>query len=231
MAKKNEIATLEAALGHTFKNRSLVEQALTHVSLHSGQGAHYQRLEFLGDRVLGLVVAEMLHEAYPQATEGELSRRLAHLVRRETCAEVAADWGVAPHIRLGAGEKRSGLRNKDPILSDVCESLIAAVHLDAGFEAAKALVKRAFGPKMSEPGRAVRDAKSLLQEWALARGLPVPTYEETARSGPDHAPVFRIAAMVRGFDPCEAEGPSKRVAERAAAAAFLAREGVTGDDE
>lgn len=229
MAKRHELSTLEAALGHVFADKELLEQALTHVSLHSGQGKHYQRLEFLGDRVLGLVVAEMLHAEFPDATEGELSRRLAHLVRRETCAEVASAWGVAPFIRLGSGEKRSGLRNKDPILADVCEALIAAVHLDAGFDVARDLVRRTFGPKMAEPGRAVRDPKSLLQEWALARGLPVPTYQETARSGPDHAPVFRIAAIVKGFDACEAEGLSKRAAEREAAAAFLAREGVDGD--
>lgn len=228
MTKKNELATLESRLGHVFRDRALLEQALTHVSLHSGQGAHYQRLEFLGDRVLGLVVAEMLHEAFPDAAEGDLSRRLAHLVRRETCAEVASEWGVAPFIRLGSGEKRSGLRNKDPILADVCESLIAAVHLDAGFDTARCLVLRSFGPKMSEPGREERDPKSRLQEWALARGLPVPTYEEKARSGPDHAPIFRIAALVRGYEPSEAEGPSKRIAERMAAEAFLAREGVTG---
>jgi ribonuclease-3 len=229
---KTDLATLEATLGYTFQNRKLIERALTHVSALPGSnaaGPHYQRLEFLGDRVLGLAVAEMLHRSFPEASEGELSRRLAHLVRRETCAEVAITWGVGPHLRIGAGEKRTGLRNKDAILADVCEAIIAAVYLDGGFESAQALVLRAFGPKMNEPGRSVRDGKSTLQEWALGRGLPVPVYQETGRSGPDHAPLFRIAAVVQGFEPCEAEGPSKRIAEQAAAAAFLAREGVTGD--
>jgi ribonuclease-3 len=225
--RKPDISALEEAIGHRFADRTVLDQALTHISALPGTpagGPHYQRLEFLGDRVLGLAVASLLYRTYPTASEGELSRRLAHLVRRETCAEVAAAWDVGPHIRLGIGEMQSGLRKKEAILADVCESLIAAVYLDAGFAAATALVERGFGPKMSEPGRAVRDPKSALQEWALSLSLPAPVYREVERSGPDHAPVFRIAAIVEGYEPCEAVGRSKRLAEQAAATGFIRRE-------
>ena len=227
---KAGIGDLEETIGHRFADRRLAERALTHISALPGSpadGPHYQRFEFLGDRVLGLAVAHMLFRAFPEASEGELSRRLAHLVRRETCAEVAASWDVSRHVILGAGERQSGLRQKQALLADVCEALIAAVYLDAGFEAATAVVERAFGPKMDEPGRSVRDAKSTLQEWAMGRGLPTPRYLEVARSGPDHAPMFRISAVVEGFAPADAEGRSKRLAEQAAAAAFLQREGLT----
>lgn len=228
---KPGFAELEEAIGHRFTDRSLAERALTHISALPGspaEGPHYQRFEFLGDRVLGLAVADMLFRAFPQATEGELSRRLAHLVRRETCAEVATAWSVSRHVILGVGERQSGLRKKEALLADVCEALIAAVFIDGGYAAAVAVVERAFGPKMDEPGRSVRDAKSSLQEWAMGRGLPAPRYDEVARSGPDHAPQFRIAAVVSGFDPIEAEGRSKRLAEQAAAQAFLRREGLGG---
>ncbi|PSC03237.1 ribonuclease III [Alsobacter soli] len=229
---KPDLSALEETLGHSFSDRSHLERALTHISALRGtpsNGPHYQRLEFLGDRVLGLVVAQMLFEAFPKASEGELSRRLGHLVRKETCAEVAKGWDVGPYIRLGPGEIQSGLRKKDAILGDVCEAVIAAVYLDGGFEPARALVERDFGPKMSEPGRAKRDPKTMLQEWALAQARPIPTYEERDRSGPDHAPMFRIAARVDGFRECEGEGPSKRIAEQSAAEAFLRREGVLKD--
>jgi len=231
---KAGLAELEAALGHRFVDRGLAQRALTHISALPGapaDGPHYQRFEFLGDRVLGLAVAHMLFRAFPEASEGELSRRLAHLVRRETCAEVAAAWQVGRHVILGAGERQSGLRQKQALLADVCEALIAAVYLDAGFDAATMVVERAFGPKMDEPGRSVRDAKSTLQEWAMGRGLPAPRYDEVARTGPDHAPVFRISVGVDGFAAAEAEGRSKRLAEQAAATAFLQREGLVQPEQ
>ncbi|WP_293862087.1 ribonuclease III [uncultured Alsobacter sp.] len=235
MAKKSGLGKLEAAVGHVFADRTLLERALTHISALPGtpaDGPHYQRFEFLGDRVLGLVIADMLFRAYPAATEGELSRRLAHLVRRETCAEVAMAWDVPPHVILGLGERQSGLRRKEALLADVCEAILAAVYLDAGFDAARSVIEAAFGPKMAEPGRSVRDAKSALQEWAMGLGLPVPVYREVERSGPDHAPIFRIEACVNGFEPAWAEGRSKRLAEQAAAVAFLEREKVMqGDPE
>jgi ribonuclease-3 len=174
--------------------------------------------------VLGLAVADLLYREFPTGSEGDLSRRLGHLVRKETCAEVSVAWGAGEHIRVGASE--GGLRRKEAILADVCESLIAAVYLDAGFEAARGVVERAFGPKVGEPGRATRDPKSMLQEWALGQGRPVPVYTETDRTGPDHAPKFKVTAVVEGFEPCVGEGRSKRQAEMAAAEAMLRREGV-----
>jgi ribonuclease-3 len=230
--RKPDLADLESSIGHAFRDRNPLEKALTHISALHGtpsDGPHYQRLEFLGDRVLGLCVADMLFRTYPKASEGELSRRLGHLVRRETCAEVAAEWDIGPHIRLGIGEMQTGLRKKEAILADVCESVLAAIFLDGGFAAAQAVVERWFGPKMSEPGRALRDPKSALQEWALARGRETPVYRQRERSGPDHAPRFVVEAVVQGHEPTAGEGTSKRMAEQAAAEAFLRREGMMGE--
>jgi ribonuclease-3 len=224
---KPEIAALEARLGHEFADGDLMIRALTHVSAPStvgpGRGQSYQRLEFLGDRVLGLVVAEMLYEAYPDATEGELSMRLAKLVRRETCAEVAAEWDVGQYVVMGQGEARGGGRKKAAILSDVCESLIGAVFLDGGFAAAKALVTRSWRARMNADREPERDAKTAVQEWAQARALGSPRYVEIGRSGPAHLPQFVMQVELEGFEPQRGEASSKRAAEQAAARAFLQR--------
>lgn len=229
MRRRPDDAVLEAALGHAFSSRALLAEALTHVS---GGEVSYQRLEFLGDRVLGLAVADLLHRAHPGAVEGELSRRLADLVRRETCAQVAAAWEVGPHLRLGQGEEQAGARRNQTILADVCESVIGAVFLDAGYEAARALVERGFGGLLAASSRPSQDPKTALQEWAQGRGLPTPTYALLGRTGPDHAPVFRIAARVGGLDDGVGQGASKRAGEQDAARNLLVREGVwTGTDE
>ncbi|MGH6818238.1 MAG: ribonuclease III [Methylovirgula sp.] len=219
-----DIEPLETRIGHKFADADLASLALTHMSGATGRLTSYQRLEFLGDRVLGLAVAEMLYLSFPSAEEGELSRRLADLVRRETCAEVAQAWGVEPHLRLGEGERQAS--NKVAILSDVCESLIGAVFLDAGYAAAKTVVVRAFEPLMRAPHRPLRDPKTALQEWAQARGLDAPLYREVARAGPQHAPEFTMSVTAAGFEPAEAKGASKRGAEQAAALRFMAREGI-----
>ena len=221
-------AGLEARIGHVFARRELLEVALTHVSGASGDGRSYQRLEFLGDRVLGLVVAEMLFTEFPDANEGELSRRLAGLVRKESCAEVAADLGVGAHIRLGPSEIQAGGRSRPAILADVCEALIGAVFVDGGFPAAAAFVRTAWRDRMLAPRRALRDPKTMLQEWAQGRGRPTPVYEEVERSGPAHAPRFVISVTVPGSPPAEGAGTSKRAAEQAAAEALMARQGVGG---
>ncbi|HUI20379.1 MAG TPA: ribonuclease III [Methylocella sp.] len=223
MARQNrDLKALEERIGHVFANEKLIAAALTHVSSAAGRKREtYQRLEFLGDRVLGLAVAEMLYEAFPEADEGELSRRLAGLVRKESCAEIALAWKIEPHVRVG---EAGGVNMA--ILADVCESIIGAIFLDAGFGAAKAAVAAAFGARMLSPQHPLRDPKTLLQEWAQARGLPTPLYRETARSGPDHAPEFTISVEVPGYPQAEAKGYAKRVAEQAAAAAFIAREGI-----
>ncbi|MBV8661974.1 MAG: ribonuclease III [Hyphomicrobiales bacterium] len=227
-----ELVELEARLGHQFRQRDLMARALTHLSAPAAGGQEgrvqsYQRLEFLGDRVLGVVVADMLYEAFPQASEGELSMRLAKLVRRETCAAVAQEWDVGPHVVMGQGESRAGGRKKAAILSDVCESLIGAVYLDGGFEAARDLVARSWRARMSADVEPERDPKTAVQEWAQARALPAPRYVEVARSGPAHAPHFVMHVLLDGYDPEAGEASSKRAAEQAAAQAFLTRWSVS----
>ena len=230
MSRPNpDIGILERRVGHRFRDGALLARALTHVSAHGGERArehNYQRLEFLGDRVLGLAAADMLFGRFPEASEGELSRRLAELVRRETCAEVALAWDVGPFLTLGTGEKLSGGRRNTTILADVCEAIIGAVFLDAGFEAARGVIERAFADALAAPRRPLRDAKTALQEWAQGRGLPTPVYEILERSGPDHAPRFRIAARVEGLVEGVGLGPSKRIAEQDAAQNLLLREQV-----
>jgi ribonuclease-3 len=224
-----DVEALEARIGHVFADRNLIAAALTHVSAAAGRKREtYQRLEFLGDRVLGLAVSSMLYEAFPEAGEGELSRRLAGLVRKESCAEAAVAWGVDSCVRLGEIEQQTTTPNM-AILGDVCEAIIGAVFLDAGYEAARAVVTAAFGERMHAPGRPLRDPKTALQEWAQARGLPTPLYRETARSGPDHAPEFTISVELPGYRHAEAKGFAKRLAEQAAAADFIAREGIGQD--
>ncbi|CAJ0875212.1 Ribonuclease 3 [freshwater sediment metagenome] len=223
---KPDLAALEARVGHDFRDKDLLRWALTHVSASSHRPDSYERLEFLGDRVLGLAVAHMIYGGFPNDSEGELSRRLAALVRKETCAEVAELWGVGPHIRLGEGEAQAGGRKKRAILGDICEAIIGAVFLDGGAAAAERVVREAFGPKMHEAGRSLRDAKTALQEWAQARRLAPPRYRLVTRSGPDHAPSFELAVEIEGFAAAFGAGTSKRAAEQAAAAAFMSREGV-----
>ncbi len=225
---KPGIGALEARLGHSFSDPQLLQLALTHVSKAAGPSrtGSYQRLEFLGDRVLGLAVADILYAALSDSDEGELSRRLAGLVRRETCAAVAQAWEVGPHLVLGPGEIQGGGRRNQTILADVCESILGAVYLDGGYAAAKAVVQAAFRPEEETAAPRGRDAKSTLQEWAMARGLAIPRYEVVERSGPDHAPVFRIAVTVEGLEPGHGTGSSKRVAEQEAAGAVLEREGI-----
>ncbi|KRE17460.1 ribonuclease [Bosea sp. Root381] len=224
--KAPETSRLQATLGHVFTDQSLLATALTHMSAEGSRLQSYQRLEFLGDRVLGLSVADMLFERYPQAEEGDLSRRLADLVRKETCAEVAIAWNLGSFMRLGEGEILGGARKNKAILADACEAIIGAVFIDGGYPAARALIERAFGERMLKPVRPLRDAKTALQEWAQGQGYQTPTYSERGRSGPDHAPVFRVAARINGLADAEAQGTSKRLAEQAAAEAFLRREGL-----
>jgi ribonuclease-3 len=170
-----------------------------------------------------------LFRAFPKADEGELSRRLADLVRREACADVARAIDLGAALRLGASEVNAGGRMRTAILADVCEALVGAVYLDGGYDAAGTLVEQLWGERMRTPARPLRDAKTMLQEWAQARGLPTPTYKEVERTGPHHNPQFRVAVVLPGKQPAEGLGRSKRVAEQAAAAAMLEREGVKTD--
>ena len=222
---------LEERIGYHFADKDLLERAVTHISAASG-GARvnsYQRLEFLGDHVLGLVVSDMLFRAFPKANEGELSRRLADLVRKETCAEVAKAIDIGPALKLGSSESSAGGRLRTTILADACEALVGAVYLDGGYAAAESFVGRFWNDRMLKPPRPLRDPKTMLQEWAQARGLPTPTYRELARTGPHHNPKFRVAVELPDRPPAEGLGSSKRAAEQAAAAAMLTSVGVAAD--
>jgi len=230
--RRRSPAAIEERVGYHFADAALMEQALTHISALAGvrnRGSSYQRLEFLGDHVLGLVVSDMLFRAFPKADEGELSRRLADLVRKEACAEVARAIDLGEAIRLGASESNAGGRNRVAILADVCEALIGAVFLDGGYAAATDLIERLWGQRMRAPTRPLRDAKTMLQEWAQARGLPTPAYREVERRGPDHNPEFRVSVELRDRLPAEGIGRSKRSAEQAAASVMLSREGVAAE--
>jgi ribonuclease-3 len=227
------VSDLESRIGYRFNSLALVEHALTHISAVKGPrnpARSYQRLEFLGDHVLGLVVSDMLFRAFPRANEGELSRRLADLVRKEACADVARAIDLGPAIKLGGPEAQGGGRRRTTILADVCEALIGAVFLDGGFAEAANFVERFWRERMLAPVRPLRDPKTLLQEWAQGRGLPTPAYREVARTGPHHSPEFRVAVALPDREPAEGIGRSKRAAEQAAAAAMLAREGVGADE-
>lgn len=223
---------LQDRLGHRFRDPQLLTRALTHGSATARPGAaggSYQRLEFLGDRVLGLVVATMLHHAFPKAEEGELARRLNQLVRRETCADVARDLALGDALVLGESEAQTGGKRKTAILADVCEAVIAAVYLDGGLEAAQTLIERHWGPRMRTHAGPLRDAKTMLQEWAQARGKPAPRYDVLDRSGPDHAPSFTVGVTIEGEAPATGHGSSKRAAEQTAAESILRREGLWRD--
>ncbi|TCT11508.1 RNAse III [Tepidamorphus gemmatus] len=220
-------AELEAKLGYTFSDGSLLATALTHASAVAGTSRpSYQRLEFLGDHVLGLVMAHMLYERFPDADEGEMSRRLAALVRRETCAAVAREIDLGAFLRLGSGEVQSGGRAKEAILGDVCEAVIGAIYLDGGLDPAATFIRDHWDGRIDRDSRLLKDAKTSLQEWAHARGLAAPVYREVSRSGPDHAPQFEIEVSLPGIDSIRAVGGSKRAAEQNAAEALLVREGV-----
>jgi ribonuclease-3 len=232
MSRRKPTATLEQKIGHTFKDKSLLVQALTHVSAiaHGKVKVSYQRFEFLGDHVLGLVVSDLLLREYPRAQEGELSQRLADLVRAETCAKVAVELNLGAYIYFGTNEAKSGGRHKASILADVCEALIGAVFLDGGYKAAEKFVETYWKERALRSKSRLRDPKTLLQEWGQARGLPPPIYRQIERKGPDHKPVFRIAVELPGLGAAEGEGRTKRDAQQAAATMMLNRHGVELDD-
>ena len=212
MAAARKYKELEARLGYHFRSRDLLKKALTHASVRQAPGKRRdnERLEFLGDRVLGLAIAELLWEIYPAAAEGELARLYNRLVRGRTCAAVARELDIGPFLVLSDAEAESGGREKETILADACEAVLGAIFLEAGYETARDVVR----------------AKSLLQEWVQGQGLDLPAYVEIDRQGPDHAPIFTAEVRIKGRKPARGEGASKRSAEQAAATALLAREGV-----
>ena len=218
-----ELKAFQKRLGHQFEKPELLAQAVTHASMSSANRDDNQRMEFLGDRVLGLVMAEALLALDTGATEGQLAPRFNALVRKETCADVAREVDLGAVLRLGRSEMLSGGRRKQALLGDAIEAVIAAVYLDGGFDAAKDLILRLWGARVVEVDEDARVPKTAVQEWAQARGLKPPRYEEVQRQGPDHAPVFTIAARLATGESQEATAGSKRQAEQAAAQALLAR--------
>ena len=217
-----DIAAFSRRLGHDFARPELLVRALTHGSIATATRPDNQRLEFLGDRVLGLTLAEALFQADAGATEGQLAPRYNALVRGETCAEVAREIGLGEVLKLGRSEMMSGGRRKEALLADAMEAVIAAVYLDAGWPAARDLVLRLWGPRLRTVEGDARDAKTLLQEWAQAQGMPPPAYVQVERRGPDHAPVFVIEARLADGRAMRAEGAgTKRGVEQAAAQMLL----------
>ena len=235
MSGQRRAKGFEARLGYQFTNRALLKRALTHASVRTSAkkgGDHdNERLEFLGDRVLGLSIAELLIETYPGASEGELARIFNHLVRGETCADVARSIALGEQLILSESEAGSGGRDQVTILADACEAVLAAVFMDAGFEAARRVVRSHWTKRLDTLPVEPVDAKSALQEWAQGQGFELPKYKELSRQGPDHAPHFTTEVRVGGRKAptartAQGTGASKRAAEQSAATALLIQEGV-----
>lgn len=221
MAGPSDLDALEAALEHRFKNRALLERALSHASLNAAHS--YERLEFLGDRVLGLVVAQMLLDQFPDEDEGQIGRRFAVLVNAGSLGKIGASLGLAEHIRAGTGV------TNDAIVADVVEALIAAMYRDGGFVAAETFIRRIWAPLIETSSRPPQDPKTALQEWAQAGARGLPSYLDVGREGPDHAPSFTVEVRVDGVAPVKATGSSKRAAEREAASIMLGMLGIEHD--
>lgn len=227
--KGRSLEPLVRRLGYAFSDPGLLRRALTHSSARTSRSVarDNERLEFLGDRVLGLCIAEMLMEAFPDEEEGDLARRFNQLVRKEMCAAIAdEDWHLGGSMIMSGGEALSGGRRKITILGNACEAVLGAIYLDGGYATAREVVRRYWEPRLREADAAPTDAKTALQEWAQGMGLPLPAYAVTERKGPDHAPVFEVRVEVEGHEAALGEGASKRMAEQDAAEKMLIREKV-----
>ncbi|MGB3407992.1 MAG: ribonuclease III [Jannaschia sp.] len=223
MKLSRDLAAFQDRIGHAFTQPDLLVQAMTHSSLAAPSRPDNQRLEFLGDRILGLVMAEALMQTDTAAREGQLAPRFNALVRKETCADVARQIDLGAVLKLGKSEQITGGRRKLALLGDGMEALIAAVYLDSGLDAARDMILRLWGPRLEQVEDDARDPKTALQEWAQARAMVPPSYDVLDRSGPDHAPVFRIEARLPDGRSATGEATAKRAAEQAAARALLRR--------
>lgn len=217
-----EISALQQRLNYQFTRPELLRQAVTHASFKAAQGDDNQRLEFLGDRVLGLIMAEALLARDLDASEGQLAPRFNALVRKETCADIARALDLGAAMKLGRSEMLSGGRRKQALLGDAMEAVIAAIYLDGGLDAARDFILRQWKTAMAQVKTDARDAKTSLQEWAQARGQTPPKYVLINRSGPDHAPQFLVEAQLQNGPTARAEAASKKAAEHQAAALLLA---------
>lgn len=216
-----DTSALETVLGHTFQDKSVLSAALTHSSLRKQTRMSYERLEFLGDRVLGLIVADLLLRRFPKEPEGDLAKRQAALIKRDTLADVARKIGLAPHLKMSKGEEQTGGRDNPNLLSDTMEALMAALYLDGGLNAARGFVEPLWAPLIEEAKEPPKDAKTALQERTQSLRLGLPIYDLKDRQGPDHSPVFVVSVSVSGREPTIGQGKSKREAEQKAAAALL----------
>lgn len=226
------LAALQERIGWKFADQRLLKSALTHSSLAaSSKTGDLERLEFLGDRVLGVLTAEELWRRYPKMREGDLASRFNALVREETCAKAAIALGLDSLIKMSPQEEESGGRRKKAILGDACEALLGALYIDGGLDAARKAFDLFWTPNIETLSKRHRDAKTTLQEWSQERGLGPPKYEVAIAEGPAHAPAFTIEVFVPGYESLRAEGQSKRAAQMAAAAAFLVREKVWVEGE
>ncbi|MBX2835111.1 MAG: ribonuclease III [Micavibrio sp.] len=214
-----DIKALEELLNHSFSDRQTLETALTHSS--TGAKHNYERLEFLGDRVLGLVIAELLYARFPKENEGDMAKRLAALVQGEFLASIAREIDLGRFIRFSESEAASGGGDNDHILADVFESTIGALYLDSGFEKCRLFIEKLWGQRLDVMVKPPQHPKTRVQEWAQAESLPLPEYTIVAQDGPDHAPIFHVELKVEGFDPVTAQGRSRQVAEKEAATAFM----------
>jgi ribonuclease III len=210
---------LEKRIGHSFKDKDLLTHALTHSS--TAGGISYERLEFLGDRVLGLGVAEMLYKRFPGEKEGDLASRLNALVQAETLARMATDLGLGAYIIFSESERVAGGAEKLNILADVFEALIGALYLDAGLNECRELIESLWADNFYDMKAPPQHPKTILQEWAQGQGLPLPEYEISSQAGPDHAPVFDVKLNVKGYPAVIGKGASRQAAEKEAARAFL----------
>lgn len=226
------LSALQERIGHKFADQTLLKRALTHSSLAAtSKIGDLERLEFLGDRVLGLMTAEVLWRKYPKMREGDLAPRFNALVRKETCAKAALAFGLDKLVKMSAQEEESGGRRKKAILGDVCEALLGALYIDGGLDAARKAYDLYWTQNLEMLSMRHRDAKTTLQEWSQERGLGPPKYEVVNAEGPAHAPAFTIDVHVKGFKPVRSAGQSKRDAQMSAAAAFLVQEKVWIDGE
>lgn len=221
MKLSSELKTLSTRLGHNFASPKLLIEATTHSSMNTPNRSDNQRLEFLGDRVLGLIIAQEILSRDTDAAEGALAPRFNALVRKETCAAVAQSISLGDALKLGRSEMLSGGRRKQAILGDAMEAVIAAIYLDAGLTKTRRIVLKLWEEHISAGKLDARDAKTMLQEWAQARGMPPPSYEEISRAGPDHAPVFNIQVQLANGLAAKAEATSKREAQQKAAELLL----------
>jgi ribonuclease III len=215
------LESLQAALGYTFQDLSLLRHALVHSSATQQRLKSNERMEFLGDRVLGLVLADLLLESYAEEDEGEISYRFTALAQRDALASVAGAVGLAEHLKLSNGEQLTGGRENPGMLADAMEAVICAIYKDGGLEAARTLIHAQWTDMMQENRRPPKDPKTTLQEWAQGRGLGLPEYRVTAQEGPDHQPLFTVEVTLKGQTPMTGEGNNKRAAEQTAAEAML----------